>query len=120
MYLGKGKYYVLKLKDIGESDRAIADKPKEWKRLDVSILHRFIFSHVLGIKDTDENVEFVKSPEETARLVDRGPFKVAFFLNPTKVSQIKRIARIGERMPRKATYFYPKPVSGVVVNPLWK
>jgi uncharacterized protein (DUF1015 family) len=120
MYLGKGRFYVLILKDVKESDGAIKDKPKEWRRLDVSILHRFIFVHILGIKDSDDNIEFVKSPEETAGLVDKGAFKVAFFLNPTKVSQIKRIARLGEKMPRKATYFYPKPISGVVINPLWK
>lgn len=120
MYLGKGKFYVLELKNVLESDKAIKDKPREWKRLDVSILHRFIFTHILGIKDSDDNVEFVKSPEETKSLVDKGAFKVAFFLNPTKVSQIKRIARLGEKMPRKATYFYPKPISGVVINPLWK
>lgn len=119
LYLGGGKFYVMVLKDVRESDRAIKDKPKDWRRLDVSILHRFIFGHILGISDSDDNVEFVKSPQETARLVDKGWFKVAFFLNPTKVSEIKRIARLGERMPRKATYFYPKPISGVVINPLW-
>jgi len=37
-------------------------------------------------------------------------------LNPTKTSQIKKIAALGQRMPRKATYFYPKPLSGLVIN----
>jgi len=119
MYVGGGKFYVMVLKSVKDSDRAISDKPKDWKRLDVSILHRFIFGHILDIRDSDDNVEFVKSPEETAGLVDKGEFKVAFFLNPTKVSEIKRIARLGEKMPRKATYFYPKPISGVVINPLF-
>jgi uncharacterized protein (DUF1015 family) len=117
--LGRDKFYVLVLKDVRSSDAAIKDKPRDWKRLDVSILHRFIFQHVLGISDSDENIEFVKSPEEAALLVDGKKFKSAFFLNPTRVSEIKRIARLGERMPRKATYFYPKPVSGVVINPLY-
>jgi len=116
MYLGGGKFYILIIKDIKASDRTIPGKSKDWKRLDVAILHLFIFQHVLGVKDSDENVEFVKSPEETAALIDKGEFKAAFFLNPTKVAQIKRIAKLGEKMPRKATYFYPKPVSGVVIN----
>lgn len=118
MYTGSGKFSVLVLKDVKASDRAIQDKPKDWKRLDVAILHRFIFQHILGIEDSDENVEFVKSPEETAKLVDKGAFKVAFFLNPTEVAEVKRIAKLGEKMPRKATYFYPKPISGVVINKL--
>ncbi|MDD5437238.1 MAG: DUF1015 family protein, partial [Candidatus Omnitrophica bacterium] len=116
MYLGKGKFYILKLKDVKTSDRAIKDKPKDWKRLDVAILHLFIFQNVLGISDTDENIEFFKSAAETVRCVDAGKFKAAFFLNPTKVSQVKRIAKLGERMPRKATYFYPKQLSGLVIN----
>jgi uncharacterized protein (DUF1015 family) len=116
MYAGGGKFAVLVLKDVKESDSVMKDKPKDWKRLDVAILHRFIFQHLLGIKDSDENIEFVKSPEETAKLVDKGAFKVAFFLNPTEVEQVKRIAKLGEKMPRKATYFYPKPISGVVIN----
>lgn len=116
MYLGKGRYYLLRLKDPGQSDRVIKNKPLEWKRLDVSILHLFIFQHVLGIRDTDDNIEFVKDPKETAALVDKGAFPAAFFLNPTRPSQVKKIAKLGERMPRKATYFYPKQLSGLVVN----
>lgn len=118
MYLGGNRFYILVLKDVRESDRAIKDKSRDWKRLDVAMLHLFIFQHILRIKDSDENIEFVKSPEETAKLVDTGEFKAAFFLNPTKVAQVKRIAKLGEKMPRKATYFYPKPISGVVINPL--
>ena len=116
MYLGKGEFYVLTLKDIAAVDRAVQNKPRDWKRLDVSILHLFIFQHVLGIKDDDENIEFVKSAQETAAFVDTKKFKLAFFLNPTKVAEVKRIARLGEKMPRKATYFYPKPISGIVIN----
>ena len=116
MYLGKGRFYILKLKNAADSDRAIKDKPRDWKRLDVSILHLFVFQNLLGIKDVDENIEFSKDPLETAEAVDSGKFAAAFFLNPTKVSQVKRIAKLGERMPRKSTYFYPKQLSGLVIN----
>ena len=116
MYLGRGGLYILKLKDIKASDRAIKDKPNDWKRLDVSILHLFVFQQILGISDTDENIEFSKSITEAAKAVDSGKFKAAFFLNPTKVSQVKRIAKLGEKMPRKSTYFYPKQLSGLVIN----
>lgn len=118
MYVGRRQFYILKLKSMGPVDRALGNKPKEWKALDVSILHLFIFQHVMGIRDDDDNIEFVKSPQNTAKLVDDGKFKIAFFLNPTKVAEVKRIARLGEKMPRKATYFYPKPVSGIVINKL--
>ena len=116
MYTGPNQFYILKLKSMSHVDRAVKDKPKEWRRLDVAILHLFIFQHVLGIRDDDDNIEFMKDPRETAKSVDKGKFKIAFFLNPTKVAEVKRIASLGEKMPRKATYFYPKPVSGIVIN----
>lgn len=116
MYMGGKDFYIWKLKNIKYSDDAIKDKPKDWKHLDVSILHLFIFKKVLGISDSDDNVDFFKSPEDAASFVKGGKFGIAFFLNPTKAWQVRRIAHIGERMPRKSTYFYPKPVSGLVIN----
>ncbi len=118
MYLGRGRFYLLRLKKMSAVDEVIKNKPKAWKELDVTILHLFIFQHVLDIRDDDDNVEFVKSPRRAARFVDDGKFRVAFFLNPTKVAEVKRIALLGEKMPRKATYFYPKPASGIVINKL--
>lgn len=116
MYTGGGDFYILRLRDVKYSDDAIKDKPLDWKRLDVSILHLFIFQDILGISDSDDNIDFFKSPADTVSAVRSGKFKIAFFLNPTKAWQVRRIAHIGERMPRKATYFYPKPVSGLVIN----
>ena len=116
MYLGKDGFYNLGLKDAAESDAIIKSKPGEWKRLDVSILHLFIMQHLLGVSDEDDNIDFLKDPYDAVRAVDGNKGRIAFFLNPTEVSQIKRIARLGEKMPRKATYFYPKPLSGLVIN----
>lgn len=118
IYLGRDKFYVLRMKDTKFPNAVIKNNSRAWKRLDVTILHLFILEYVLGIRDDDDNVEFVKDAEKAIDLVDSGVFKIAFFLNPTTVSQVKEIARLGERMPRKATYFYPKPLSGLVINKL--
>jgi uncharacterized protein (DUF1015 family) len=37
---------------------------------------------------------------------------------PATVDDIRRICSHGERMPAKSTYFYPKLLSGLVINPL--
>ena len=39
-----------------------------------------------------------------------------FFLNPVKIEQIMQVALKGEKMPSKSTYFYPKVLSGLVIN----
>ncbi|MBN1526516.1 MAG: DUF1015 domain-containing protein [Candidatus Omnitrophica bacterium] len=116
LYAGKGGYYVLRLKSYAVSDRAIKKNSLDWRRLDVTILHLFVLERVLGVSDNDDNVEFVKDPKEAAQLVDKGRGKAAFFLNPTKARQVTKVALHGEKMPRKATYFYPKPLSGLTVN----
>jgi uncharacterized protein (DUF1015 family) len=116
MYTGKTGYYVLKLKDFNKAKTFMGEGSADWKSLDVSILHLFILQYVLGISDEDDNIEFVKDPDEAFKKIDAGGAKIAFFLNPTKVTQVKKIAEHGEKMPRKATYFYPKPLSGLVIR----
>jgi uncharacterized protein (DUF1015 family) len=37
---------------------------------------------------------------------------------PATVDHIRTISTAGERMPAKSTYFYPKLLSGLVINPL--
>jgi uncharacterized protein (DUF1015 family) len=46
--------------------------------------------------------------------VDEGKYQAAFFLNPTTVEQVQRVALLGERMPQKSTDFYPKLLTGLV------
>jgi len=116
MYLGRGRYYCLKLKEAGAAEALMGEGSKDWKSLDVSILHLFLIQNVLAIRDEDDNIEFVKDAGEAVRAVDKGKFKIAFLLNPTRVSQVKKVAEHGERMPRKATFFYPKPLSGLVIR----
>ena len=116
MYQGKAGHYVLKLKNFNKAKTFMGKGSADWKSLDVSILHLFILQYVLGIRDEDDNIEFVKDPDEAFKGIDKGSFKIAFFLNPTKVTQVKKIAEHGEKMPRKATYFYPKPLSGLVIR----
>jgi uncharacterized protein (DUF1015 family) len=41
----------------------------------------------------------------------------AFLLEPTPVASISAVARDGDVMPQKSTYFYPKALTGLVINP---
>ena len=50
------------------------------------------------------------------RNVEAGLFDLAFFINPTPIGQVRSLAEKGIRLPQKATYFYPKLLSGLVIN----
>jgi uncharacterized protein (DUF1015 family) len=45
-----------------------------------------------------------------------GSHCVTFFLRPVKVSEFKAIVEAREIMPKKSTFFYPKLLSGLVIN----
>jgi uncharacterized protein (DUF1015 family) len=62
---------------------------------------------------------FTKSVDEALDAVDSGVdgADAAFLLEPTPVSAIEAVAREGGVMPQKSTYFYPKALTGLVINP---
>ncbi len=65
-------------------------------------------------------VTFTKSAEEAIDAVDGGAGGVdaAFLLEPTPVGAIVAVAADGDVMPQKSTYFFPKALTGLVINPL--
>ena len=48
--------------------------------------------------------------------VESGNYQMVFLLNPTKIEHVKEIAGNSLVMPRKSTYFYPKVLTGLVLN----
>jgi uncharacterized protein (DUF1015 family) len=50
--------------------------------------------------------------------VDAGNAAGAFLLRPTRIEDVWSVARRGEVMPQKSTYFYPKLTSGLLFHPL--
>ena len=113
------KYFLLRLKNIKFLDKLIADKPKEYRTLDVAILNYLVLKNILKFDlDNLPGVRYNPDPEEFINEVDADPLKIAFFLNPVKIEQIINVALGGSKMPPKSTYFYPKVLSGLVVNKL--
>ena len=43
---------------------------------------------------------------------------MALFLNPTRIEDVQAVATTGEKMPQKSTFFYPKLITGLVMNKL--
>ncbi|MFA5156003.1 MAG: DUF1015 domain-containing protein [Candidatus Omnitrophota bacterium] len=113
------KFWFLRLKNVGILDRIISDKPRDYRLLDVSILNYLVLNNVLGLGLEDkDSISFNPCAQELIAQVDADPGSIAFFLNPVKVGQIMSVALEGEKMPPKSTYFYPKVLSGLVINKL--
>ena len=108
------KFYILKISEKRECNRFIQEGPKEYKNLDVAILHKVIFDHLLKIQLSQ--IQYEVNLDAAIQLVDQKRYEAVFVLNPTKIEQIRAIALGGEVMPQKSTYFYPKLMSGFVVH----
>ncbi|MGQ9629750.1 MAG: DUF1015 domain-containing protein [bacterium] len=121
MCTGDGRFYTFSLRDEGILD-VLGDRHRSprWRRLDVSILHTLILREGLGLSEEDisseRNLMYTKDARFAARWVREREGRLAFLLNPTRVEDVKAIASNLERMPPKSTYFYPKLLSGLVMN----
>ena len=121
VYFGQGRGYFIKAKEktnilplleVGESE--------ELKVLDVAQLHTVVLKNILNI-DTKQSsdqqyVTYKVDMVEALGRVDSGEFDLAFFMNATPVSEVRKLAEKGIRLPQKATFFYPKLLSGLVIN----
>ncbi|HEX6962064.1 MAG TPA: DUF1015 domain-containing protein [Lacipirellula sp.] len=109
-----------------------SDHGADWQGLGVSILHRLVMDTLLdapnlpapkyvralaevptGLKQGDSAGRDLTGQEGSG-----GRFELAALVMPATVEHIRAISNAGERMPAKSTYFYPKLLSGLVINPL--
>ena len=98
------------------------EQSQDWRNLGVSMLHGLIIDELLGMAGHPKP-KYVHLVEEVVdglhgRLEGEQEYPLAALVMPATVEDIRRISLHKERMPAKSTYFYPKLVSGLVVNPL--
>jgi uncharacterized protein (DUF1015 family) len=64
-------------------------------------------------------IEYTKSAADAIERVEAGldGADAAFLLEPTPVAAVLAVAADGDVMPQKSTYFYPKALTGLVINP---
>ncbi|MBL7074711.1 DUF1015 domain-containing protein [candidate division KSB1 bacterium] len=118
LYVGK-KAFLLWLRDEKSAEEhGDPTKSRQWRSLDVSVLHTLILDRVLIIRsdDIEKRLEYTRDSSYAFSSVDEGEVSLSFIMNPTDISGVKAIAQKGEVMPSKSTYFYPKLRSGLVLN----
>ena len=115
------KAFLLSLKDPKVMDRLAKDHSKAWRRLDVAILERVLLKNDLPkvMEDAaDLKLSYVHLTQQAFDAVHEEGADAAVVLRPLPVESLQAVAVEGERMPAKSTYFYPKALSGLVINPL--
>ena len=93
------------------------DHTPEWRSLGVSLLHRLVVEGLLGAGDLPKP-KYVHQVAEVVEGLATGEFPLAALVMPATIEDVRTISLGGERLPAKSTYFYPKLLSGLVINPL--
>ncbi len=65
-----------------------------------------------------DGIAYTPDPDEALRRVREGEAEVAYLMRPTRIEDVFTVARRGDVMPQKSTYFYPKLISGLLFHPL--
>ncbi|MDR0904512.1 MAG: DUF1015 domain-containing protein [Ruminococcus sp.] len=120
MYTGGGNCKIFRLKDKAAVKKVLPEMSDAYTGLDVSVLHTLVLEGILGIDKENmanqKNLTYTRDVIEALEAVDNNEANCAFILNPTKVKEISDVAAANEKMPQKSTYFYPKLITGLVMN----
>jgi len=98
------------------------DQSDDWRGLGVAMLHGLIIDKLLGMEGHAKPT-YVHLVQEVVdglngKLEEQLAYQLAALVMPASVDDIRRVSLHNERMPAKSTYFYPKLLSGLVINPL--
>ncbi len=113
------RFFLLTLKDPTSLIELLPNLHPTLRSLDVSVLHSLVLEEILGIDKENLakqiNLKYTRDVSEAIEKTNSGA-NCAFILNPTRVSQIIEVGSAGQKMPQKSTYFYPKLITGLVMN----
>ena len=109
---GDSRYVTLSLKPAHRPPAQASPRAK----LDVSLLQQLVVATLCPTQQEQEAILYTKDDHEALDWVAKGTGTGALLLNATKVSEVQAVATAGERMPHKSTYFFPKPLTGLVMN----
>jgi uncharacterized protein (DUF1015 family) len=119
VYSKPGVYYALVFQAAPKSLALMRALSPRQQKLDVAILHTLLIEHGLGLSAETiaqrEPIVYVRELETAIQMIDEGQGQVCFFLNPTRIEQVREIALAGEVLPQKSTDFYPKLLSGLAI-----
>lgn len=94
--------------------------------LDVVVLSELLLAHILKLDhdrcEKEDLIRYYSDPDEALDVAVKessttSPYsQLLFLMNPTSVTQVQRVADAGMIMPHKSTFFYPKVLSGLLMN----
>jgi uncharacterized protein (DUF1015 family) len=110
-------WLTARLRSDATMDRLASDHGVEWRSLGVSLLHVLVLDHLMK-EVGSASCRYVHLLSEVLEAVDHKRCDLACLVPPAGMDHVEAIASNLEKMPPKSTYFYPKLLTGLVLNPL--
>jgi uncharacterized protein (DUF1015 family) len=112
-----GNWITARLRSDAKMDALCPEHSADWRSLGVSILHELVLKKLLGDLGT-ASCRYVHLIDEVQQSVASRDCDLVCLVPPAGMDHVEAIASNLEKMPPKSTYFYPKLLSGLVLNPL--
>ncbi|QEH32968.1 hypothetical protein OJF2_14600 [Aquisphaera giovannonii] len=113
-----GAWALARLRSDEAMDRLAPKQSPDWRALGVSVLHVLALDHLLGGSGGKASCRYVHLIREVTDDVAARGCDLACLVPPARMEHVEAIASNLETMPPKSTYFYPKLLSGLVLNPI--
>jgi uncharacterized protein (DUF1015 family) len=106
---------VIELSDA-DVQKQLAGHAAAWRNLSVVALHEVVLPELFpgGLED----LAFTRDASEVQTLVQQEGWTAGILLKAVEPREIVDVAASGERMPEKASYFWPKAITGLVFHSL--
>ena len=127
-HAAEDRCFLLTLKEEALQSKSLANRPQALRDLDVVVLSDLVVGGILGLdyerREHDNLVRYFADPDEALDVAVKDSIRnenllpLLFLMNNTKVLQVKRVADENLIMPHKSTYFYPKILTGLLLNKL--
>lgn len=125
---GEDRCFLLTLDKAAIGGSIVAKQPRVLQQLDVVVLSDLVLEQYLGLDHDkcaqEKLVDYYSDPDAAIdgavkiSGADETITPVLFLMNHTPVRQVKEVADQDLVMPHKSTYFYPKILTGLLINKL--
>ncbi|MCK4342752.1 MAG: DUF1015 domain-containing protein [Phycisphaerae bacterium] len=115
-----GGYYAVRPKSPDILDVLEPEHSESWCRLGLAFLHAYLLERVVAPQFCGGQAPVIQYAKSGPGAVEaaRETNGTAFLMQPTTMEELRGVCGVGDLMPHKSTYFYPKLASGLVINPL--
>lgn len=113
-----GGWQIARFRAPQEMARLAAEHSEAWRGLAVAVLQRVVLDQALPQAGATPKIQYVHLLREVNDVIAAKQCQLAVLVPPATMDHVAQIAGNLEKMPPKSTYFYPKLLSGLVLNSL--